>query len=94
MKKVENRVNFAASRIINCRTHHNSLCRGKNKHYVTGSVMVYKVMSHVMLPRMRKLSPVPTLVAKNKWRLLFEYSPLTFLGIYNEILLRVRNNGV
>jgi hypothetical protein len=32
MKKADNIGNFAAGRIINCRTHHNSLCRDKNKY--------------------------------------------------------------
>jgi hypothetical protein len=31
---------------------------------MTSYVMMYKVMSHVTLPRMRELSPTPTLVAK------------------------------
>jgi hypothetical protein len=35
-------------------------------------VMVYKAMSHVTLPRMHELSPAPTLLAKNKERLLSE----------------------
>jgi hypothetical protein len=63
VKKVDNSVNFAAGGIINRRTHHNSLCRDKNKHLMTSYVMVYKVMSRVMLSRMRELSPAPTLVA-------------------------------
>jgi hypothetical protein len=32
MKKADNSMNFTAGGIINCRTHHNSLCRDKNKH--------------------------------------------------------------
>jgi hypothetical protein len=43
----------------------------KNKQQVTSYVMVYKA-SHVTLPRMRELSPAPTLIAKNKRRLLSE----------------------
>jgi hypothetical protein len=35
--------------------------------------MVYKAMSHVTLPRMRELSPAPTLIAKIKRRLLYEF---------------------
>jgi hypothetical protein len=62
-KKADNSANFAAGVITKCRTHHNSLRRGKNKHYVTSFVMVYEAMSHVTLPRMRELSPSPTLVA-------------------------------
>jgi hypothetical protein len=34
--------------------------------------MVYKAMSHVTLPRMRELSPAPTLIAENKRNLLSE----------------------
>jgi hypothetical protein len=44
----------------------------KNKQQVTTYVMVYNAMSHVMLPRMRDLSPALTLVAQNKRRLLSE----------------------
>jgi hypothetical protein len=58
MKKADNSMNFAAGAIINHRTHHNSLRRDKNKHQVTRYVMVYKAMSHVMLPRMCELSPL------------------------------------
>jgi hypothetical protein len=32
MKEVDNYVNLAAGRIINCRTHYILLCRDKNKH--------------------------------------------------------------
>jgi hypothetical protein len=39
---------------------------------VTSYVMVYKAMSHVTLRHMHELSPTPTLVAKNKQRLLSE----------------------
>jgi hypothetical protein len=38
-------MNFAAGRIINLRTDHNSLCVGKNKHLVTNYVMGYKAMA-------------------------------------------------
>jgi hypothetical protein len=72
MKKEDKSTNFAAGGIINCRTHHTSLCRDKNKHLVTSPVMVYKATSYVMLPHMCKLSPTPTLAAQNKWRLLSE----------------------
>jgi hypothetical protein len=34
--------------------------------------MVYKALSHVMVPHMRELSSTPTLVSKNKQRLLSE----------------------
>jgi hypothetical protein len=63
VKKVVNSENFEAGGIINRRTHHNSLCRDKNKHQVTNYMMDYMVMSHVTLPRMRELSSAPTLVA-------------------------------
>jgi hypothetical protein len=63
MKKGDNSMNFAAGGIINHRTHHNSLRRDKNKHWVTSYVMVYKAMSHVPLPRMLEISPSPTLAA-------------------------------
>jgi hypothetical protein len=56
VKKADNRANFAAGGIINRTTNHNSLCRDKNKHYVTSYVMVYKVVSYVTLPRVRELS--------------------------------------
>jgi hypothetical protein len=62
MKKAANSANFAAGGFINRRTH-NSLCRDKNKHYVTSYVMIYKVLSHVTLPRTRGISPAPILVA-------------------------------
>jgi hypothetical protein len=63
MKKVDDNTNFAAGGIINHRTHHNSLCSGKNKPWVTSYVMVYKAMSYVMLPHMGELFPTPTFVA-------------------------------
>jgi hypothetical protein len=63
VKKADNGANFAAGGIIGRRTHHNSLYRGENKHWVTSYVMVYKAMSHVTLPHMRELTPAPTLVA-------------------------------
>jgi hypothetical protein len=50
LKKEYNSANFAAGYIINRRTHHNSLCRDKNKHWVT-------------LLRMHHLSPDPSLAA-------------------------------
>jgi hypothetical protein len=56
MKKVDNCVNSTAGRIISCRRH-NSLCRDKNKHYMTSYVMVYKAMNHVMLPHMHEPPP-------------------------------------
>jgi hypothetical protein len=46
MNKMNNSANYIAGRIINCRTHHNSLCRDKNKH-LASYVVVYKAMSHV-----------------------------------------------
>jgi hypothetical protein len=52
--KADNRTIFAVGDIINRKTHHNSLCGDKNKHYVT---------SYVTLSRMRELSPTPTLIA-------------------------------
>jgi hypothetical protein len=58
LKKVDNNANFAAGVIINRRTHHSSLYRDKNKHYVASYVM-----SHMMLPRMFELFPYPTFVA-------------------------------
>jgi hypothetical protein len=72
VKKADNNANFAAEGLINRRTHHNSLCRDKNKHNVTSYVMVYKAMSHVTLPRMRELSRALTLAASNKQKLLYE----------------------
>jgi hypothetical protein len=60
VKIADNITNLASGRIINPRTHHNSLCRDKNKHWVTR--MVYKEMSHVVLYRMRELSPIPSLI--------------------------------
>jgi hypothetical protein len=56
-KKVENGVNFEAGRIVNYRTHYNSLCTDKKKHLVTSYMMVYKAVSHVALPHMCELSP-------------------------------------
>jgi hypothetical protein len=47
VKKEDNIVNFATSRIINSRTQHNSFCTDKKKHQVTSYVVVYKAMSHV-----------------------------------------------
>jgi hypothetical protein len=63
VKKADNSENSTAGGIINLRTHHNSLSRDKNKHYVTSYVTDYKAVSHVMLSRMRELSPALTLVA-------------------------------
>jgi hypothetical protein len=54
--------NFAAGGTVNRRTHHNSFCRHKNKHWVTSYVMVYKAMSNVTLLGMRDISPIPTLL--------------------------------
>jgi hypothetical protein len=62
VEKADNSTNLAAGGNISGRAQHNSLCRDKNKHYVTSYVTVYKAMSHMMLPRMRELSPAPTLV--------------------------------
>jgi hypothetical protein len=62
-KKVDNRANLAGGVTISHRTHHNLLCTDKNKHYVPSYMMVYKAMSHMMLPRMQELSHAPTLVA-------------------------------
>jgi hypothetical protein len=59
-------VNFATGR-LSIAGHIIILCRDKNKCYVASYVMVYKAMSHVMLPHMHGLSPAPTLVACNKW---------------------------
>jgi hypothetical protein len=59
VKEAENSVNGAAGGIINCRTHRNSLCRDKNKLYVTSYMMVYKAINHVL-----EVSPAPT-VAKD-----------------------------
>jgi hypothetical protein len=63
VKKEDNSANFAFGRITNRRKQHNSICRGKNKHYATSYMMIYKAMSHVTLSHMRELSPTPTLVA-------------------------------
>jgi hypothetical protein len=63
MKKADNSANLAAGGIIHRMTHHNSLCRDKNKHNVTSYVMIYKAMSHMTLFRMRELSLAPTLFA-------------------------------
>jgi hypothetical protein len=64
LKKADNRVNFTAGGIINRRTQYNSLRReDKNKHQVISYLMVYKAVSHVTLPRMRKPSLTPALVA-------------------------------
>jgi hypothetical protein len=57
MTKSDNSSSFATGGIINRRTHHNSLCRNKNKHQMTSYVIVDKTVSHVTLPRMRELSP-------------------------------------
>jgi hypothetical protein len=62
VNKADNSSNFAAGGIIDRRAQHNSLCRDKNKRYVTNYVMVYKIMSRATLPRMQELSPAPTLV--------------------------------
>jgi hypothetical protein len=55
MKKSDNSVNFTAGRIINHRTHHNSLCTDKNKHFITSYVMVYEAMRHVMPPHVQAI---------------------------------------
>jgi hypothetical protein len=70
LQKADKTANFAAGGIINRRTHHNSFCRDKNRHYVTRCPMVYKATSHVMLPHMRELSPASILVDSNKRKLL------------------------
>jgi hypothetical protein len=49
MKKVGKSENFADGGTINHKTHHNSLCRDKNRHWVTSYVIFYKAVSHVML---------------------------------------------
>jgi hypothetical protein len=56
MKKADNSMNFTAVRIINRRTHRNSLYREEQ---TLGDQlwMVYKAVSHVILPRMCELSP-------------------------------------
>jgi hypothetical protein len=59
----DNCVNLAADGIFSRRTHYNSLCRDKNKHYGTSYMTVYKGMSHVILPCMHKLAPNMRLVA-------------------------------
>jgi hypothetical protein len=61
VKKAVNNASFIAGGIIDRRTRRNSLCRDKNKHWVTNYVMVYKAVSHVTLPHMRELFPAPTL---------------------------------
>jgi hypothetical protein len=48
---------------------------------MTSYAMVYKAKSHLTLPRMGNLCPTPTLVAKNKQRLLSE-QPSDFVVIY------------
>jgi hypothetical protein len=63
VKKTDNRANFAACGITNYGKHHNSLCRDKNKHQMTGYMMLYMALNHVTLLRMRELSSDPTLVA-------------------------------
>jgi hypothetical protein len=63
VKKADKNANFTADGIISSGTHHNSLFRDKNKHYMASYMVVYKAMSHVTLPRMRELSLAPTLVA-------------------------------
>jgi hypothetical protein len=62
VKKADN-TNLAAGGIITCKTHHTSLCTDKNEHSVTSYVMVYKAMSHVMLPYVHEFSLTLTLVA-------------------------------
>jgi hypothetical protein len=47
LEEAENDVTVVAGGIVNCRTHRNSLCRDKNKLYVTSYVMVYKAINHV-----------------------------------------------
>jgi hypothetical protein len=59
-KEDDNSPNFAAGGIINRRTHHNSLCRDKNKN--RWPVMSWFTISHVTLLGMCELSPAPTLV--------------------------------
>jgi hypothetical protein len=66
MKKVDNSANFEDGGIISHRKHYNSFCRDKHEHWLNEQavyVMIYDVMSHVMLPHTRKLSPAPTSVA-------------------------------
>jgi hypothetical protein len=63
VKKADNCASLAAGGIINSRPHHNSLCRDKNKHYVTSYVKVSRTMNHVTLPRMCELSCASILVA-------------------------------
>jgi pimeloyl-CoA synthetase len=72
-KEEDNSVNFAAGGTINC-TIYTSLCRDKNKHYMTSYVMIKKAVYHVTLLRMRGLSFVIILVAWNK-RIYFLNSP-------------------
>jgi citrate lyase synthetase len=60
--KAGNSANFALCGIITCRAHHNKFCTNK-KHQLTSYAMVYKAMSHMMLPCMSKLSPTSTLAA-------------------------------
>jgi hypothetical protein len=63
MMKTDYIPNFAIGGIINRRTQHNSLCKDKNKHWLTSYVIVYKALSHVTLLGMRKLSLACTVVA-------------------------------
>jgi hypothetical protein len=82
VKKADNSTNFAAGGIMNRKTHHNLLCRDKNKYYVTSYVMVYKAMNHATLPRMHDLCPASTLVIGYKRRLLFEYPSYIHIILY------------
>jgi hypothetical protein len=62
-KKADNSANFASGGVINLRTHQNSVCKDKNKHWMNSDAMVCKAMIHVKLPRMRKPSPARSFLA-------------------------------
>jgi hypothetical protein len=62
VKKADNIAILAAGEIANCWIHHNSLCKEKNKHWMTSYVLVYKAKNHVTPPHMSELSLTPILV--------------------------------
>jgi hypothetical protein len=71
-RKWINSTNFTAGRIIKHKTHHNSLCRDKNKHYMTSYVMVYEVMESCDATLHVQSVPCSCISCLNKLRVLPE----------------------
>jgi hypothetical protein len=62
VKKENDSANLPAGEVMNLRRHNNWLWRYKNKHYMTGYVIVWEVMSHVT-PACANFFPIPLEVA-------------------------------